>query len=465
MNNSEQNSTNYHPIQDFYRHQQEVLKTHQQYLAQQMEYARAFWQVLQQFSHDSDGKLIDLPAGIQQNLQWFHHHQQETLKIHEQYLQGQSEQTQIALQWGINAEGGVPALPRVSSTSTVSETKTAQPYQLPKFEPPVPNYNPAPALTLQPPVATTNPIQPIPTTQSLAPASFSPPAQYEINLSPETPNPTSIAQVLLEIVADKTGYPTDMLETDMDLEADLGIDSIKRVEILGALQEKLPDLQVQADELAEQRTLGQILDILQPEKNNQSTIIPEDESPSSSVESATNLQDTLLNIVAEKTGYPNDMLELNMDLEADLGIDSIKRVEILGALQEKLPDLQLQADELAEQRTLGQILGVLEPEKNHQSSIISNNDSASSSEESATNLQDTLLNIVAEKTGYPNDMLELNMDLEADLGIDSIKRVEILGALQEKLPDLQVQADELAERRTLGEILETFSSDSPKKNT
>ena len=62
-------------------------------------------------------------------------------------------------------------------------------------------------------------------------------------------------------------------------------------------------------------------------------------------------------------------------------------------------------------------------------------------------------------------MLELSMDLEADLGIDSIKRVEILGALQEKLPDLQVQADELAERRTLGEILETFSSVSPKKNS
>ncbi len=29
----------------------------------------------------------------------------------------------------------------------------------------------------------------------------------------------------------------------------------------------------------------------------------------------------------------------------------------------------------------------------------------------------------------------MDMDLEADLGIDSIKRVEILGALQEKLPD------------------------------
>ena len=258
VNNEEQNSTNYHPIQDFYRHQREVLKTHQQYLAQQMEYARAFWQVLQQFSHESDGKLIDLPAGIQQNLQWFHHHQQETLKIHEQYLQGQSEQTQIALQWGINADGFVPALPRVSSSSTVSETKPAPPNLLPKFEPSAPNYNPAPTPTLQQPVTVPNPTQTIPTPQSLAPVSSSPPAQNQIPPY-QTPSPLSIDKVLLEIVADKTGYPTDMLETDMDLEADLGIDSIKRVEILGALQEKLPDLQVQADELAERRTLGEIL--------------------------------------------------------------------------------------------------------------------------------------------------------------------------------------------------------------
>ena len=140
MNNEEQNSTNYHPIQDFYRHQREVLKTHQQYLAQQMEYARAFWQVLQQFSHESDGKLIDLPAGIQQNLQWFHHHQQETLKIHEQYLQGQSEQTQIALQWGINAEGGVPALQ--GFLPPCFKSKTSPPNALPNFEPPAPNLNP-----------------------------------------------------------------------------------------------------------------------------------------------------------------------------------------------------------------------------------------------------------------------------------------------------------------------------------
>ncbi len=41
----------------------------------------------------------------------------------------------------------------------------------------------------------------------------------------------------------------------------------------------------------------------------------------------------LVRIVSERTGYPEEMLGLDVDMEADLGIDSIKRVEILGNVQ------------------------------------------------------------------------------------------------------------------------------------
>jgi acyl transferase domain-containing protein/NAD(P)H-dependent flavin oxidoreductase YrpB (nitropropane dioxygenase family)/NAD(P)-dependent dehydrogenase (short-subunit alcohol dehydrogenase family) len=46
--------------------------------------------------------------------------------------------------------------------------------------------------------------------------------------------------------------------------------------------------------------------------------------------------ETLVAVVAQRTGYPTDMLDLDLDLEADLGIDSIKRIEILGLVSEKL---------------------------------------------------------------------------------------------------------------------------------
>ena len=69
----------------------------------------------------------------------------------------------------------------------------------------------------------------------------------------------------------------------------------------------------------------------------------------------------LLEIVSDKTGYPAEMLDLGMDMEADLGIDSIKRVEILSALQDRYPALpQIEAQDLVELHTLGQIMAYLE---------------------------------------------------------------------------------------------------------
>ena len=41
----------------------------------------------------------------------------------------------------------------------------------------------------------------------------------------------------------------------------------------------------------------------------------------------------MLEIVAEKTGYPKDMLDLDLDLEADLGIDTVKQAEMFAAVR------------------------------------------------------------------------------------------------------------------------------------
>ncbi|MCC7112445.1 MAG: acyltransferase domain-containing protein, partial [Deltaproteobacteria bacterium] len=74
-------------------------------------------------------------------------------------------------------------------------------------------------------------------------------------------------------------------------------------------------------------------------------------------------------------------------------------------------------------------------------------------ENGAADARSLLLDVVADKTGYPKDSLDDGMNLEADLGIDSIKRVEILGALKDKLPAAgQLDALKLAQLKTLGEI-------------
>ena len=46
-----------------------------------------------------------------------------------------------------------------------------------------------------------------------------------------TTGPQELLKRSKEIIAEQTGYTTDMLEDTLDLEADLGIDTVKQVEI------------------------------------------------------------------------------------------------------------------------------------------------------------------------------------------------------------------------------------------
>jgi acyl carrier protein len=67
---------------------------------------------------------------------------------------------------------------------------------------------------------------------------------------------------------------------------------------------------------------------------------------------------------------------------------------------------------------------------------------------------DGLLDIVSEKTGYPAQALGLEMDMEADLGIDSIKRVEILAALRDRFPETPpIRPEDLTDLRTLADVV------------
>jgi hypothetical protein len=73
------------------------------------------------------------------------------------------------------------------------------------------------------------------------------------------------------------------------------------------------------------------------------------------------LKSYLFAIVSEKTGYPVEILNLDQQLEADLGIDSIKRVEILSAFEGQIPDIKdVNLEEVTKLATLRDVLGFME---------------------------------------------------------------------------------------------------------
>jgi len=193
--------------------------------------------------------------------------------------------------------------------------------------------------------------------------------------APDGLDPDALRRVLVEVVADKTGYPAGMVDPGLDLEADLGVDSIKRVQVLGAVQERYPQLPaVGPESLAELRTLDQIVAHLAasapqssaPQSSAPPSSVPGAPAPAAPTPSAPDgfdpdaLRRVLVEVVADKTGYPAGMVDPGLDLEADLGVDSIKRVQVLGAVQERYPQLPAVGPEsLAELRTLDQIVAHL----------------------------------------------------------------------------------------------------------
>ncbi len=410
----------------FSDHQRETLRVHEHYLGHQASFAQTFFQFMQEqqrllLERGANG----LPAGVIDSLNrsasLLHEHQAETLRVHEQYMTSQSEHSRmfyeiIQRQQNIFvARGPERAVQPAAAAQEPASTETAAAPQAEETT------AAAPATV---PVAIAAPVQPAPA-PSIAPELAhveTRPAEHTV-ARPQAPIMTAdpvrvdtrevekIASALLAIVSEKTGYPVEMLEPEMDMEADLGIDSIKRVEILGAMQDLFPNLpRFKADELAELRTLGEIgahmrssvqstaqppampdkeIETIHGNGNGSNgasakaapapaapvaeaapaavvpvapaapaapAVAPAPAAPAASGETLAALGTALLAIVSEKTGYPVEMLEPEMDMEADLGIDSIKRVEILGAMQDQFADLpRFKAEELAELRTLGQI--------------------------------------------------------------------------------------------------------------
>ena len=171
----------------------------------------------------------------------------------------------------------------------------------------------------------------------------------------------------------------------------------------------------------------------------------------SNVEGSDNVVSTVIDVVVKHTGYPADFVELDQDLEGELGIDTVKQAEIMAEIRSIFG---LPVDEdfvLSDYPTLNHMIGYIEQMTVGTVTVtqavakpvvatLESTDEQSPEEDdskpattSATvddsTLVQTVIEVVVEHTGYPADFIELDQDLEGELGIDTVKQAErpILG--------------------------------------
>lgn len=101
------------------------------------------------------------------------------------------------------------------------------------------------------------------------PASAPPPAPAPAARGPRPPR-EDVQAFLLEAMCEESGYPPDIIEMDADLEADLGIDTVKQAQVFGRLRDRY---NLRADEklaLRDFPTMRKVLDYVDQQLDAQS---------------------------------------------------------------------------------------------------------------------------------------------------------------------------------------------------
>ena len=75
-----------------------------------------------------------------------------------------------------------------------------------------------------------------------------------------------------------------------------------------------------------------------------------------------------------------------------------------------------------------------------------------------------VVTLISQKTGYPEDMLELDVDMEAELGIDTVKQAEMLILLQEKYGITSNNGLVLKDYPTIRHCINYIMSNTSKEN-
>ena len=308
----------------------------------------------------------------------------------------------------------------------------------------------APAQVVPAPVLQPTPVAPVPVV-----------AQKPVAVTAPAPSPVAadpVRERVLAVVAQKTGYPSDMLDLDLDLEADLGVDTVKQAEVFAAVREAYGIARDDKLRLRDFPTLAHVIRFVYERRPElrvapapAATTVPEPQAaaapppPTAAAATTTDaIKERVLAMVVEKTGYPREMLDLDLDLEADLGIDTVKQAEMFAAIREIYNIPRDESRKLRDYPTLAHVIRfVLEkrPDLAGEAAPAAPATAApavpavASVAAAAVPVQDDgvknkVLEIVAEKTGYPKDMLDLDLDLEADLGIDTVKQAEMFAAVR-----------------------------------
>ncbi len=270
-----------------------------------------------------------------------------------------------------------------------------------------------------------------------------------------------VLSTITDVVAGMTGYPTDLLDPDLDLEADLGVDTVKQAEVFAAVREQFglerdenlqlrdfPTLRHVSGWVRDHGGLGEAPSAPAAADAVAAPAVAPPVAPSPAVPAADVAGDdvlaTVTDVVAGMTGYPVELLDPELDLEADLGVDTVKQAEVFAAVRDHYGVERDDSLQLRDFPTLNHVAGWIRdraglgaaPSTDGTGTAAATSTAAPATDIGGDGSGDPVLaavtGVVAGMTGYPVELLDPELDLEADLGVDTVKQAEVFAAVRER---------------------------------
>ncbi|WP_089717312.1 type I polyketide synthase [Candidatus Entotheonella palauensis] len=189
-----------------------------------------------------------------------------------------------------------------------------------------------------------------------------------------------VADIVLQSAAVLSGYPRRLLAPVLELTRDLGFGEsgiAALLEHLGVGQPATPLVtladaiewyQSQGAPAVASTRLAQML----PEAMPQARVASEPEpmvepdtaqvaAPGDHGQATGDVQAHVIEVLSEKTGYPPDVLGVDLDLEGELGIDTVKQAEVIGLIYEHYNLPLPEGSVLREINTIEQLVGAIAP--------------------------------------------------------------------------------------------------------
>ncbi len=200
-------------------------------------------------------------------------------------------------------------------------------------------------------------------------------------------------------------------------------------------------------------------DLLETHRNNQPAL-SQPQPPNHSATPVDDVRTNLLKLLSEKTGYPSEMLDTTLDLEADLGIDTVKQAEFISEVRSLYGIPRIDGLKIAEYPTIEHIIQFvishLTPAVQEINAEALRNESVTPAADGCQpqdNVTKEIIELLSQKTGYPEEMLAPDLDLEADLGVDTVKQAEFIAELRRKYRIPRIEGLKIADFPTINHLV------------